>query len=84
MFTDNIGSLYAVAQSLPWLPTSGAVFVAYLGPNTVLPIASALAAGIGVLLVFWRYIVAMVRGAFRAISKSKEPVSNSDQASDEP
>lgn len=43
--------------------------VAYLGPNTVLPLASVLAAGLGIILMFWRYVVAMARGVFRAFKR---------------
>lgn len=83
MFTDSFGLLSAAAESLPWLPASAPVFVAYLGPNTVLPLASALAASIGIVLVFWRYIVGLVRKVFRAVFKSKEQVSTADQAGSE-
>jgi hypothetical protein len=37
--------------------------VAYLGPSTVLPVASVLAAVFGVVLMFGRYILGMVNKA---------------------
>jgi hypothetical protein len=45
----------------------------YIGPETLMPVASALAAIVGVLLMFWRRTVALVRAglskAFRIFSK---------------
>ena len=35
----------------------------YLGPETAMPLASAIAAVIGVLVMFWRRVVASVRSA---------------------
>jgi hypothetical protein len=39
----------------------------YLGPETLMPIASALAAIIGVVLMFWRRTVAFVRAGFSRV-----------------
>ena len=45
----------------------------YIGPETLMPVASALAAIVGVLLMFWRRTVALVRAgrskALRIFSK---------------
>ena len=45
----------------------------YIGPETLMPIASALAAVVGFLLMFWRRTVALVRTGvskvFRIFSK---------------
>jgi len=43
----------------------GAVVLLYLGPETILPLASILAAVVGVLLIFWQYIVRLVCRAFQ-------------------
>lgn len=40
----------------------------YLGPETLMPVASALAAVGGVLLLFWRRVVGAVRALFRRVS----------------
>ena len=40
----------------------------YIDPGTLMPVASALAAVVGALLMFWRRTVSVVRGAFRAIT----------------
>ena len=39
----------------------------YLGPDTALPFASALAAVIGVAVMFWRRTVAIAKGAARFV-----------------
>jgi len=39
----------------------------YLGPDTLLPIASLLAAIAGFFLIFWRLIVRLVKTAYRKI-----------------
>jgi hypothetical protein len=60
-------------QLAPWQPpVIGPVVDAYLGPNTVLPLASALAAGLGILLMFWRYIFATVRKALHAFKHDSQ------------
>jgi hypothetical protein len=41
----------------------------YVGPETVLPVASTLAAVIGVILVFWRRVVGAARLAVRALAQ---------------
>ena len=40
----------------------------YLGPETLMPIASALAAVLGALLIFWRRTVEVVRHTFQALT----------------
>ncbi|HEX5416638.1 MAG TPA: hypothetical protein VFZ25_13285 [Chloroflexota bacterium] len=39
------------------------IFLAYFGPDVVMPLGSAAAAGIGILLIFWHRCVRFVRGA---------------------
>jgi hypothetical protein len=39
----------------------------YVGPETVMPVASALAAVTGVALMFWRRVADAVRGASRKL-----------------
>lgn len=47
-------------------PLADTVFL-YLGPETTLPLASALAAIIGVLLIFWRRALVVASKIFRAV-----------------
>ena len=46
----------------PWLR---AIAFLYLGPETVMPLTSALAAVLGVLLIFWRSMVGFFKRLFR-------------------
>jgi len=41
----------------------------YIGPEVMMPLASALAGVIGVLLMFWRRTVAVVRAGFTAFTR---------------
>ena len=41
----------------------------YIGPEVMMPLASALAGILGVLLMFWRRTVSAVRGGFNAIGR---------------
>ncbi len=40
----------------------------YMGPDTMMPLASALAAIIGTLLMFWRRLVMLARRAYRGLT----------------
>ena len=57
--------------------------VGYIGPETMLPLASILAAGAGVLLMFWRYIVQGLRRIFGLFLRRKKDI-NAKDASVEP
>jgi hypothetical protein len=39
----------------------------YLGPDSIMPLASAIAAIIGILLIFWRAILTRVKKFFRIV-----------------
>jgi hypothetical protein len=39
----------------------------YIGPETLMPLASALAAIAGVILMFWRRVTMFVRAQFRRV-----------------
>ena len=39
----------------------------YIGPETMIPLASVLAAAGGIVLIFWRYVVLVIRRIFRTI-----------------
>lgn len=41
----------------------------YVGPETLMPLASALAAIAGILLLFWRRLLAFFRITFQTISR---------------
>lgn len=40
----------------------------YLGPDTILPLASVCGALIGFVLIFWRYIVSFARRVYRSLA----------------
>ena len=42
----------------------------YIGPEVIMPLASALAAVAGVLLMFWRRVTAFVRVAYMTMSRT--------------
>ncbi|HEX6134254.1 MAG TPA: hypothetical protein VFZ24_09825 [Longimicrobiales bacterium] len=42
----------------------------YIGPEVIMPLASALAAVTGVLLMFWRRVVGTVRVTVQAFSRT--------------
>ncbi len=76
MFSPDTAHLLTIAQNIPLPPLPvQPVTVAYLGPNTVLPIASVLAAAIGVILMFWRYFMTMARKTIKTVLRREaEPV----------
>jgi hypothetical protein len=55
--------------------TSGSSFslasiaLLYLGPDSIMPIASVIAAILGVILIFWRYILSSIKKGFRFIRR---------------
>jgi|GEM_PF-6688535 ABC-type amino acid transport system permease subunit len=57
--------------------------VAYLGPDSVLPLASVLAAVIGVFLMFGRYILGAFRSGFHALRRKDSTIDASPPRPDE-
>jgi hypothetical protein len=55
------------AKLLPWDTAGNPIVFLYFGPETVLPLASFLAGAIGVILMFWRYILGFIRRSFRTL-----------------
>ena len=65
--------IFNVVQSSkldPLLP----IIILYIGPETMLPLASALAAIGGVLLIFWQRLVGLVRKLWRIITRKEVDV----------
>ena len=65
MGIDNIGFRITVDQILP-------IIILYIGPESMLPLLSALAAIGGVLLMFWQRFIGLLRKFWRLIVR-KEP-----------
>ena len=51
----------------------------YLGPDSIMPIASTLAALVGLLLIFWRFIIRFFRKLFRKITGKKDEIETMEQ-----
>lgn len=64
---------------IPWDSVLGPYLFLYLGPETVLPVASFLAAIVGVLLLFWNFFVGKIRRLF-GMSKPADPASDAISA----
>ena len=41
----------------------------YLGPDSIMPLASVIAAILGVILIFWRFILSSIKKGFRFIRR---------------
>jgi hypothetical protein len=54
----------------------------YVGPETLMPLASALAAVAGVALMFWRKTVAVCKASFRFVARIFSRPSSDGQDSD--
>jgi hypothetical protein len=65
MGLDNLASSVAVFRYLP-------LMMLYLGPETMLPLASTLAAVGGVLLIFWQRLVGLVRKLWRVLMRKAD------------
>lgn len=64
MGLDNFGFPITVNQLLP-------IIMLYIGPETMLPLASALAAIGGLLLMFWHRFVGLLRKFWRLIVRKE-------------
>ncbi len=65
MGLDNLGVPNTVHQFFP-------IIMLYIGPETILPLTSALAAILGVLLMFWQRFVGLLRKLWRLIVRKGE------------
>lgn len=72
-------------QWLALLVRGTASGILYLGPETIMPLASIIAAIIGVILIFWRLLFSNIKKAFQFIvskvgKKSSEALAATDAA----
>jgi hypothetical protein len=58
--------LHTIFQETGFHPALPLMFL-YIGPETMLPLASALTAILGVLLMFWQRVVGLLRKFWRII-----------------
>jgi ATP/ADP translocase len=69
---NSLSPLAHLAQIIPLDSAFGTIVFMYFGPETVIPLTSIIAGLIGAILVFWRYIVVIVKKSYRRMFKSKE------------
>ena len=69
MVLHGISALLAAA--VPAEPESplGAVLQLYVGPDQILPLTSFLGVIVGLVLMFWRYVVALVGRVWRFLAR---------------
>jgi hypothetical protein len=67
MKLENLGSSVDLVQLLP-------VMILYIGPETMLPLVSAVAAIGGVLLMFWQRFIGLVRKLWGVIVRKQADV----------
>ena len=70
MVEHSVAVSPGAGQLPPWCWVLGLVFL-YLGPETILPLASIIAAVIGVLLIVWHRALGLVRRGLRWLSARK-------------
>jgi hypothetical protein len=49
------------------------VILAYIGPETILPVASVIGAIVGIVLMIWQRVVSFVSGAYARLSGKLPP-----------
>lgn len=64
-----IAGILAAISSEPEVIPASEPTLAYLGPETLMPVASALAAFGGLILLFWRRMVGLMRRLGRTLGK---------------
>jgi hypothetical protein len=61
--------LPSLAAGAPAVPPSAVL--AYLGPDALMPLASGIAAVLGVILVFWGFLLQLIKRPFRTLFARK-------------
>ena len=61
----NLAGLSFFDADLAWL----GLLILYIGPETIIPLTSFLAAIVGILLMFWRWVVGIFRRGIRFSSR---------------
>lgn len=54
----------------------GIIVFTYLGPETIMPLASILATIVGVILIFWRFIIGFIKRLIRFILRRPNPAAS--------
>jgi hypothetical protein len=70
---NGLGSLLNVSALFPiWAAQALTSGLFYLGPETIMPLASILATVLGFLLIFWRAIIRFIKRILRIAPKESE------------
>jgi hypothetical protein len=64
----DVGGFGALVRFVFHLLTVETLILAYFGPDTMMPLASGLAAGIGIFLMFWQRAVRFVKSTIQRFS----------------
>ena len=67
-----------------WGINSGSITLLYLGPQTILPVASIIAAIVGFILIFWRLILRFFKKIFNSVRRKPELVTKAGRETIEP
>jgi hypothetical protein len=78
MFVHNLMIFTIVGPKLLWNLGHQSILLLYLGPETLMPLASIVGAIIGLLLIFWRVILRFFKKIFRFVSRQHSDPSASD------
>lgn len=68
MAINTISAVVTLALELPQLWADSTVLLLYLGPETIMPLTSILAAIVGFVLIFWRLLIK----PFKKMTKSAD------------
>jgi hypothetical protein len=78
MFVHSLLIFAIVDPKLLWNLGHQSIVLLYLGPETIMPLASILGAIIGFLLIFWRLILRFFKKIFKSGSRQGPEPSASD------
>ena len=74
MYIQSLANIAEVAPQLLSTLGSQSVLLLYLGPETIMPLASILGAVVGFLLIFWRLLLKPFKKAFGFLNnENREP-----------
>jgi hypothetical protein len=71
LYINQIPNIISISMIVRWTsPTS--FMLLYLGPQTILPVASIIAAVVGFVLLFWRLILRFIKKVFKFIRRGPD------------
>ena len=83
MYIQNFSIIAEIAPQLLSTLGSQSVLLLYLGPETIMPLASILGAAVGFLLIFWRLLLKPFKKVFGFLNnEDAEPSAANPSATD--